>query len=452
MTTPAAAPAPSSPPPAAPPPAAAATGDAAATQVTLAIGGMTCAACVRRVEKSLKKAPGVDDAVVNLATHQAVVTYRPEAATIASITAAVVDAGYRATPPSEATAGADARQAALRLIVAAVAGVPVVVLGMAHGLAVPASRWIQLALSVVVLGWAGAPIYRAAWAALRHGGADMNVLVALGTVTAFALSLVATVAPHVVGHEVYYEAAVAVIGFVLLGRYLEARARRRAGASLGHLRSLVPATAMVVTDDGEVKTPLEKIAPGALVVVRPGQTIPVDGEVVEGSSSVAEAVLTGEAMPLDKGPGDAVFAGTSNAWGRLVVRASRGAADTSLAQVVSAVEAAMGTRAPIARVADRVAAVFTPIVLGAAALTFAIWMVVGGGATAADRLAPALLHAVAVLVVACPCALGLATPTALIVGLGRAAEQGALFRSAAALERLGSIDAVVMDKTGTLTE
>jgi Cu+-exporting ATPase len=431
------------------------TGPNGDERLTLAIGGMTCAACARRVEKALQKAPGVTDAVVNLATHQATVVYAPGAATPATIAAAVVDAGYRATPPSEHAADDEARALAVRLIVAAVAGLPVLVLGMSHGaLPVPhaVSVWVQLVLSTIVLVVAGGPIVRAAVGAVRHGGADMNVLVTLGAAAAFGASVVATVAPRAMGAHhgaapVYYEAAVAIVGFVLLGRWLEARARRRAGAALGRLRALVPPTATVLRDDGtEARVALDRLAPGDRVVVRPGQAIPADGEIVDGTSSVAEAVLTGEAMPLDKRPGDAVFAGTSNGWGRLVVRVTRAAADTSLAKITAAVESAMGTRAPIARLADRVAGWLTPAVMLAAAVTFGVWLALGA------TLDVAVLHAVAVLVVACPCALGLATPAALAVGLGRAAEHGALFRSAAALERLGSIDTVVVDKTGTLTE
>ncbi len=296
---------------------------------------------------------------------------------------------------------------------------------MSHGaLAVPGSHWVQLVLTSVVLVVAGAPIGRAAVGALRHGGADMNVLVTLGATAAFGASVLATVAPSVMGvHHgaapVYYEAAVAIVGFVLLGRWLEARARRRAGAALGRLRALVPPTAAVLDADGvERKVALDRLAVGDRVVVRPGQAMPADGEVVEGASSVAEAVLTGEAMPVDKRVGDDVFAGTSNGWGRLVVRVTRAAGETSLATIAAAVEAAMGTRAPMARLADRVAGWMTPAVLLVAVATFAGWSIAG------VALDVALLHAVAVLVVACPCALGLATPTALLVGTGRGAQMG----------------------------
>jgi P-type Cu+ transporter len=418
-------------------------------RLELAIAGMTCAACARRVEKALRRAPGVSDALVNLATHRATVIYAPTLTGAGALEAAVADAGYRASPAAAGEAAAGEEAGGRRLVVAIAAGLPVVVLAMSHGLlAVPGAAWLQLALSLPVLA-AAWPIYRAAAAAVRHLAADMNVLVALGTLAAFGYSAVMTIVSRGAA-PVYFEAAVAVLALVLLGRWLEARARHRAGEALGRLRRLVPPTASVLVGEGdapaEERRAVERLVAGDRVVIRPGQTIPIDGEVIDGASSVAEAVLTGEAMPLDKRPGDEVFAGTRNGWGRLVVRARGDAATTALARIVTAVEAALGSRAPIARVADRVAGVFTPIVLGVAVATFAVWLVAG------RALPVALVHAVAVLVVACPCALGLATPTALMVGLGRGAELGVLFKSAAALEHLGSIDTLVVDKTGTLTE
>jgi P-type Cu+ transporter len=401
-------------------------------RVVLAIGGMTCAACARRVEKALRKAPGVSDAVVNLATHEATVVYLPDTTGIAPLEAVVADAGYRASP-ADRRAGHDVdRDLRTRALVALILGLPVVVLGMSHGLVhVPGARWIELGLAVPVVVWAGAPILRGAVGALRHRTADMNVLVTIGALASIGYG--------------YHEAAVAIVGFVVLGRWLEARARRHAGEALGRLRRLVPPTAAIVVDGEERRVAVERLAPGDLVVIRPGQTIPIDGDIVEGSSSVAEAVLTGEAMPVDRRPGDPVLAGTSNGWGRLVVRASRDPGATAIAGIVATVEAALGSRAPMARIVDRVAAVFTPLVVAVAALTLTGWMIAG-------PVADAVAAAVAVLVVACPCALGLATPTALVAALGRGAERGVLFRSAAALERLGAVDTVVLDKTGTLTE
>ena len=431
-------------------------------RIDLAIGGMTCAACARRVEKALRGAPGVRDAVVNLATHRAAVVYEPGATGVEALASAVAGAGYRASPADHgdaATRDAD-RDLRGRLVVALAIGLPVIALAMTHDLVhIPYSPWLQLILSVPVLSWAAAPLWRAAAGALRHRTADMNVLVTLGAGTAFAWSAAVTawcsLGDCASAPAVYFEASVAIVAMVLLGRWLEARARRRAGEALGRLRRLVPATATVLVDrEGgvEERRAIERLMAGDLVVVRPGQTIPIDGEVVEGRSSVAEAVLTGEAMPVDKATGDPVFAGTSNGWGRLVVRAAGDAGATALARIVAAVEAAAGTRAPIARLADRVAAVFTPIVLAVAVLSFAGWLLLGPGDDLAARVPSAVIAAVSVLVVACPCALGLATPTALVVGLGRAAELGVLFKSAEALERLGSIETIVLDKTGTLTE
>jgi P-type Cu+ transporter len=431
-------------------------------RIDLAIGGMTCAACARRVEKALRGAPGVRDAVVNLATHRAAVVYEPGATGVEALASAVAGAGYRASPADHGDAAArDAdRDLRGRLLVALAIGLPVIALAMTHDLVhIPYSPWLQLILSVPVLSWSAAPLWRAAAGALRHRTADMNVLVTLGAGTAFAWSAAVTawcsLGDCASAPAVYFEASVAIVAMVLLGRWLEARARRRAGEALGRLRRLVPATATVLVDrEGgvEERRAIERLAAGDLVVVRPGQTIPIDGEVVEGRSSVAEAMLTGEAMPVDKATGDEVFAGTSNGWGRLVVRAAGDAGATALARIVAAVEAAAGTRAPIARLADRVAAVFTPIVLAVAVLSFAGWLLLGPGDDLAARVPSAVIAAVSVLVVACPCALGLATPTALVVGLGRAAALGVLFKSAEALERLGSIDTIVLDKTGTLTE
>ena len=397
-------------------------------RITLAIGGMTCAACARRVEGALRKAPGVRDATVNLATHEATVVVDPGATGADRLAAAVAGAGYRASAEVSADPAADeARALGRRAAVAAIAGTPVVVIGMLHGLvALPA--WISAVLSIPVI-WAGLPLVRGAIGALRHRTADMNVLVTIGAAAAFGVSLTG---------PSYWEAGVAVIGFVLVGRWLEARARRHAAAALGRLRRLVPPFANVVVGEHDEPRPVDALVAGDVVLVRPGETIPIDGEVIDGASSVAEAVLTGEAMPVDKLPGDRVSAGTRNEWGRLVVRATRDAGATTLAAIVAAVEAAVGSRAPVARLADRVAGAFVPIVLVIAAATLIAtgsWM-----------------RAVAVLVVACPCALGLATPTALVAGLGRAAERGVLFRSAVALERLAAIRTVAVDKTGTLTE
>jgi Cu+-exporting ATPase len=427
---------------------------------------MTCAACARRVERSLGEVEGVLKCHVNFATRRATVVFDPGTTSVEALTGAVADAGYQAeVPRAEAAREADAeedRALRRRLAVAVLFGLPVVVLAMAHGaLDFPGVTWVQLGLTLPVVAYSGAPIFRSAWAALRHRAADMNVLVALGTGAAFAYSAVATAWPdlgspqdhgHGEGHgaalPVYFEAAAAVIAFVLLGRYLEARARTRAGDAIRRLQALAPATATVEEGGVEREVPLSSVGVGARVVVRPGQSIPVDGTVVEGASAVDESMLTGESIPVEKREGAEVFAGTMNGTGRLVFRASKVGRDTALQQIVQVVERAQGTKAPIARLADVVSGVFTPVVLLVALATFATWFVLAPEET---RLTMAVLNAVAVLVIACPCALGLATPAALMVGMGRGAQLGVLVKSAAALEGASRIDTVVLDKTGTLT-
>jgi Cu+-exporting ATPase len=309
-------------------------------------------------------------------------------------------------------------------------------------------------MSLPVIVYSGAPIFRAAWAALRHRAADMNSLVALGSGGAFLYSATAVAANIGADHSghgaaVYFEAAVAVLGFVLLGRLLESRARIRAGEALRRLRSLVPPLAIVQRQGRELELPLQKVRVGDRVVLRPGQSVPVDGSVLEGESAIDESMLTGESISVPKEKGAQVYAGTLNTTGLLVYRATKVGRDTALAQIAAAVERAQGSKAPIARLADRVSGVFTPLVLVLALVTFAAWFLFSPIET---RLTDALLHAVAVLVIACPCALGLATPAALVVGTGRGAELGVLYRDAVALEQASRIDAVTFDKTGTLTE
>lgn len=437
-----------------------------ATQTQLEIQGMTCAGCARRVEKSLAATPGVHDAHVNFATRSAQISFDPQQTSIRALTDAVAGTGYRAAvpPPPAARASddqpADEEQRDLwrRLAVAVGFGLPVLILGMSHGaLGGALSPWAQWVLSLPVIFYSGAPIFFAAWAALRHRAADMNSLVALGSGAAFLYSAVttaSTLATGGAGHgghgaAVYFEAAVAVLGFVLFGRLLESRARVRAGEALRRLRALAPPSAVVLRDGQEHELAVDKVQVGDLVVLRPGQSVPVDGAVEEGESAIDESMLTGESVPVAKEPGAAVYAGTLNTTGRIVYRASRVGGETALAQIAAAVERAGGSKAPIARLADRVSGVFTPIVLILAMLTFAAWFVLSPVET---RLAEALIHAVAVLVIACPCALGLATPAALVVATGRGAELGVLFRDAATLEQASRIDAVALDKTGTLTE
>jgi Cu+-exporting ATPase len=435
------------------------------TSGALHVYGMTCAGCVRRVETTLTGAPGVATANVNLATRTATIEFDASQTSLDALARTLDSAGYRAAPTESSSESslaegdqeaAEQRDLRRRLLVAAGAGVPVVVLGMSHGaLRFPGSDWVQLALSLPVIAYSGAPIFRAAWAALRHRAADMNTLVALGSGAAFLYSAAMLLrAPGDGGHAahgptIYFEAAVAVLGFVLLGRLLESRARARAGEALRRLRTLLPQTAVVLLAGREREVPLSTLRSGDLIVVRPGSAIPVDGEVTAGESAVDESMLTGESVPVAKAKGAQLYAGTMNSSGRLMYRATQVGRDTALAQLAAAVERAQGTRAPIARLADQVSAVFTPLVLLVAVATFVGWFLY---APVPTRLAAALVHAVAVLVIACPCALGLATPAALLVGTGRGAELGVLFRDAAALERASRIRTVVLDKTGTLTQ
>lgn len=436
-------------------------------RMDLAVSGMTCAACARRVERTLSEVEGVQECSVNFATRKASVVFDAKTTSVDALTEAVASAGYQAeVPKAEGSSEADsAEEKGLRrrLAVAVLFGLPVVVMAMSHGaLDFPGSNWVQLLLTLPVIAYSGAPIFKAAWAALRHRSADMNVLVALGTGTAFLYSVVATQWPTLgasgehAGHgdhgaalPVYFEAAAAVIGFVLLGRFLESRARTRAGDAIRRLQALAPANAIVLRDGVEREVPLAQVRVGDEVVVRPGQSIPVDGSVVEGASSVDESMLTGESLPVEKAVGAEVFAGTMNSTGRLVFRAAKVGTDTALQQIVQVVERAQGTKAPIARLADVVSGVFTPVVLLIAIATFAAWFVLAPEET---RLTMAVLNTVAVLVIACPCALGLATPAALMVGMGRGAQLGVLVKSAASLEGASHIDTVVLDKTGTLTQ
>lgn len=425
----------------------------------LSILGMTCAACAARIERVLTRAPGVTGAQVNFATARATIAYDPAATDPQRLIETVRDAGFDVLSDSGAPDSLEMVQAAERTALgrrAALAiglSVPVVALGMSHGrLAFAGSDVLQAALTLVVLALAGGPIFAAAWAALRHRSADMNTLVAMGTTAAFAFSVAVlcfpqTLAPHG-DRPVYFEASAVIIALVLLGRWLEARARSAAGAAIRGLLRLQPKMARVVRDGQEADIPIAAVVPGDRVVVRPGEQVPVDGTVSSGRSVVDESMLTGESVPVDKAAGAAVYAGTQNANGRLDVVATGIGARTALAQIVRITEAAQAGKPPIARLADRISAVFVPIVLGIAFLTVALWLVFGTGV---DRWSTALVHGVSVLIIACPCALGLATPTAILVATGRGAELGLLIQSGEALETAGRIDRVIVDKTGTVT-
>ncbi len=460
-------------------------------QIELPITGMTCASCVGRVEKALKKTDGVLDASVNLATERATVTYAPGVADVASLQAAVEAAGYGVIAPdqNEATEPQDvetkARSAELadkrrKLIVAIAFGLPLFLLAMArdfgliapwltpfwaaieaqmeaaggHGEAVdtlmhyPARadilNWLFLLLALPVQFYSGRDFYIHAWRALKARTANMDTLIALGSSAAFFYSA-ALLAFNQPGH-VYFETAAVIIALILVGKYLEARAKSQTSAALRALIGLQPKTARVLRGGAEVETPLAEVRVGDIVIVRPGEKVPVDGVITSGQSSLDESMLTGESMPVHKAVGDTVIGATLNRTGSFQFRATRVGKDTALSQIVKLVQEAQGSKAPVQRLVDQVSAVFVPVVIGIALATFAIWYFVSGDLT------QAMMFAVAVLVIACPCALGLATPTAIMVGTGTGAEHGILIKNAEALERASSLTTVVFDKTGTITE
>jgi Cu+-exporting ATPase len=396
---------------------------------------MTCASCARTIERTLANTAGVERARVNLATNTATIEYHSGLVRVADFIAAIEDLGY-GVPKSQARADSAEPSYRRRLLVAAIFAVPVMVLGMAHRW-----PWLQLALTSPVVFYSGAPFYVAAWRALRHFSANMNSLIALGTGAAFLYSLRETLAG---GHEVYYEAAAVIIALILLGRTLEARARSQAGAAIRRLMDLQPPTARVIRDSAEVEVRVEDVRAGDVVVVRPGERIPLDGTVSSGESAVDESMLTGESMPVDKQAGAAVFAGTMNLSGGFQFQVKKAGRGTMLQQMIEMVKQAQGSRAPVARLADVVSGYFTVGVLLAALLTFCVWLFFA-------PLAAAMVNAVAVLIVACPCALGLATPAAIMVGTGRGAERGILIKGGEALEMACRIDTIVLDKTGTIT-
>ncbi len=421
--------------------------------VTLALRGMTCAACAARVEKALSRLPGVS-AAVNFATEQARVTFRPGATTVEDLVDAVRRAGYEAHEITEASRAEEQarREAAYRaefrvfwiaaaLTLPLLAQMPLMIWGGAGELL---PRWLQLALATPVQFWAGRRFYAGAWHALRGGGANMDVLVALGTSMAWGFSTVVTL--FALNEHVYFEAGAAVITLVLLGKLLEARAKARTSAAIEELMKLAPRTALLERDGRLVEVDAASLALGDLLVVRPGESFPVDGTVAEGASSVDESMLTGESLPVAKEPGARVYAGTVNNEGLLKCRATGVGAHTQLAAIIRLVQQAQGSKAPIQRLADRVSGIFVPVVAAVAVATLALTWWLGDGFTTA------LVNAVAVLVIACPCALGLATPTAIMVGTGRGARAGVLVKNAAALERAEKIRTLVADKTGTLTE
>ena len=458
-------------------PTVAARPDASAaqpTEIMLPIEGMTCASCVNRIERFLKKTPGVSDASVNLATERATVRLDPTMAGRDEAVAAVRAAGYDVKPePPPAADGATAtaslageqsaddiereriqKQTLFQAVVAIGAAVLIMIAMFTPQTVVAMMDINRLILwpATFIQFWAGGRFYRAAWRAGRHGGATMDTLVAVGTSAAWGYSVFATMYPEVIHQaglrpETYFDSSAIIIGLILIGRWLESRAKGRATGAIRRLIGLEATTARRIRAGVEEDVEVASVVPGDLLRVRPGDRVPVDGIVVEGSSAIDESMLTGEPIPSTRGPGDEVIGATLNTSGSFVMRAVNVGRDTALARIVDLVQRAQGSKAPIQRLADRISEIFVPAVLLVAALTFLVWFI--GGPE--PRATLALTAFIGVVIIACPCAMGLATPTAIMVGTGKGAEVGILIRGGEALERAGSVDTVVLDKTGTLT-
>ncbi len=446
-------------------------------RVALAIGGMTCASCAARVEKRLNRMDGVK-ATVNYATEQATITLDRDASpgvTPAELIAQVEAAGYTARLPRPAAGHADTeldgaseldetRPLRTRFVVSLLLTVPVIALSMVPALQFDAWQWLALTLAAPVVAWGALPFHRSAWTNLRHGTATMDTLISIGTLAAFGWSLYAlfwgtageigmthgfsfTAERSAGASQVYLEVAAGVTVFILAGRYFEARAKRRSGAALKALLELGAKEVAVLRDGTETRVPVEDLAVGDRFVVRPGEKVATDGVVEEGTSAIDASLLTGEPVPVEVGPGDAVTGATVNAGGRLTVVATRVGGDTALAQIARLVQEAQTGKAPVQRLADRISAVFVPTVIALAVATFGFWST----AAATGNASVAFTASVAVLIIACPCALGLATPTALMVGTGRGAQLGILIKGPEILESTRLIDTIVLDKTGTVT-
>jgi Cu+-exporting ATPase len=443
--------------------------DVLTEKITLPIGGMTCASCVATVEEALRGVPGVVSANVNLATEKATVEYIPTLTSLADLKRAVADVGYQVIEVKGEEGELYDRERAAReremttlrnkLIFAASLSV-LIMLGTYQDL-IPFLRdiphqtmfYILFVLTTPVQFWAGWQFYRGAWGEAKHLRASMDTLIAVGTSAAYLYSAVATFFPAFftaggLSVDVYYDTAAIIITLILLGRFLEARAKGQTSEAIRKLMGLRAKTARVLRNGSEIDIPVEEVVVGDTVIVRPGEKVPVDGVVLEGQSAADESMITGESLPVDKNPGDTVIGATLNKAGTFKFRATKVGRETMLAQIIRLVEEAQGSKAPIQRLADRIASVFVPAVMSIAALTFIIWFVLGPQ----PRLTFALVNFVAVLIIACPCALGLATPTAIMVGTGKGAENGVLIRSGEALETAQRVQAIVLDKTGTLTQ
>ena len=440
-------------------------------EVHVPIAGMTCASCVNRIERFLKKTPGVEDASVNLATEIATIRYLPDLAGRIELVGAIEAAGYdvvqQASPGTapmtsvldeadpEAAARTRERRTLLTEALVAIGAALVFMAAMFYpqtSISMESINRLILVPATLIQFWAGRRYYEAAWRALRHGSTNMNSLVAAGTTAAWAYSVFVTLFPEIVHEaglhpETYFDSSTIILGLVSLGRWLEARAKGQTTGAIRRLIGLQAKSAHLVRGTDELDVPLEEVQPGDLLRVRAGETVPVDGVLVEGTSAVDESMLTGEPIPATRETGDEVIGGTRNTTGSFVMRATRVGRETALARIVEMVQRAQGSKAPIQRLVDRIAEVFVPVVLALAALSFVVWLLLGPE----PRLTLALTAFIAVVIIACPCALGLATPTAIMVGTGRGAEAGILVRGGDALENAHRIGAVLLDKTGTLT-
>ena len=435
--------------------------DVPTAKAELPIKGMTCANCASTIERTLGRLGGVVAASANYASERASVEYLPGVVSLTAIQQAIRDAGYDVVVTAEGEAAEDVERAAReaeiqsqtrKFWVGVVFTLPLFLLSMGRDFGLlgawahePWVNWLFLALATPVQFYVGWDYYVGGYKSLRAGSANMDVLVAMGSSAAYFYSLAVLLFPGLGGH-VYFETSAMIITLIKLGKLLEAQAKGRTSEAIKKLMGLRPKTARVVRDGDEVDVPVESVMLGDLVVIRPGERLPVDGIVVEGRSAVDESMLTGESLPVDKGPGDEVVGGTINKQGLLKFEATRVGAQTALAQIIRLVEEAQGSKAPIQRLADRISAVFVPVVIGVALVTFFAWLIIGG-----VGFTESMIYMVAVLVIACPCALGLATPTAIMVGTGKGAEHGILFQNSEALERAHEMWAVVLDKTGTIT-
>ena len=465
----------------------------AESRATLTLEGMTCASCAMRIEKGLKKVPGIKDASVNLATEQATVTYDPAQTNLEQMVQKVEAVGYKAFPQvsspqkpvqeetasylsgtteipvvsiSQADEQGRRKQAEIRhkrnlLMLGIVLTVPVVILSMFFMNRFPGENALLLVLTTPVWAIVGWEFHRGAIKTLRHGSANMDTLISVGSTAAYVMSVVATFLPQVVGSGTFYDTAALIVTLIFLGKYLEVRAKGQTNEAIKKLIGLQVRTAPVVRNGQEVELPIEQVHVGDELIVRPGEKIPVDGVVLSGTSSVDESMITGESIPVEKRTDDALIGATINQRGLLHMRATKVGADTVLASIIRMVEQAQGSKAPIQRLADTISSIFVPVVLVIAALTFIGWTLIGnligvgqtaGMMGASSPWITAIVAAVAVLVVACPCALGLATPTAIMVGTGKGAEQGILIKGGESLERIQAVKAVLLDKTGTITK